>query len=77
MFFVYQERTTACPGGWSFEDNEAADELQNLLRNNEAMEYRAQADSAGEHRAMVLEMLRRMQPVHQPAAVALAAAKAR
>ena len=68
LVFVYQTRTDACPGGWSFEDNDADAKLDDLLKNNEAMVYRAPAASTAEHRAMVLEMLRRMQPLVPTAA---------
>ena len=62
LLFTYQERTEACPSGWSFQDNDAADEVKVLLGSHEAMVYRAHADAAYEHTGMVLEMLRRMQP---------------
>ena len=59
LLFAYLDRTETCPSGWSFQDNNAAEEVKALLGSNEAMVYRA-ADSAYEHTSMVLEMLRRM-----------------
>ena len=63
LFFVFQPRDAlSSPEGWSFEDNDADASVKAMLISNEAMNYRAKDASAHEHTAMVLELLRRMQP---------------